>query len=68
MSTRTKYTVWVKASHNDSGYRIPKEERIWEVSETPCTERQAERIAREVKHDFDCRTMILPVGRTPVTE
>lgn len=33
MSTSTKYTVWVKARYDDSGYAIPSEERIWEVSE-----------------------------------
>lgn len=68
MSTTTKFTVWVKARYNDAGYEIPREERIWEISESPCTEKQAERIAREVKSDFGCRTIILPVGRIPILE
>jgi hypothetical protein len=68
MSTRTKYTVWVKSRRDDNGYELPREERIWEISESPCTIKQAERISREVKHDFDCRTAILPVGTIPEFE
>ena len=68
MSTRTKYTVWVRCRYNDAGYEIPRGERIWEVSETPCTVKQADQDVREVRHDFDCRTIVLPVGRTPITE
>ena len=70
MSTRTKYTVWVKSRYSDTypRYELDRENRVWEISETPCTEKQAERIAREVKQDFGCRTMILPVGRTPIMD
>jgi hypothetical protein len=68
MSTRTKYTVWAKCRYDDAGYQIPREERIWEISESPCTIKQAERIAREVAHDFACRTAILPVGTIPEFE
>ena len=62
MSTSTKYTVWVKARYDDSGYAIPSEERIWEVSEGGCIIKQADRISREIRADFDCATRILPDG------
>ena len=67
--SNTKYIVWIKCAFDDEGRRIPKEEHVWEEQgDGPLTARQAERIAREVAHDFGCRTIILPIGRTPVTE
>jgi hypothetical protein len=58
----TKYTVWIKCRYDDSGYVIAKEERVWEVSEGGCTSKQADRISREIRADFDCSTRILPDG------
>jgi hypothetical protein len=67
MSTRTKYTVWIKSRYSDTypRYELDREDRIWEISESPCTIKQAERISKEIKHDFGCRTVILPEGTIP---
>ena len=59
------FTVWVWCRRDDAGYEIPKAERIWEISESGCGPKTAERIAREVRHDFGCPTKVLPEGVDP---
>jgi hypothetical protein len=69
MSTRTKYIVWIKCRRSEMGFEIPREERIWEEQgDGPLGVKTADRIAREIKQAHDIRTLVLPVGRTPVCE
>ena len=54
MSTRTKYTVWVRCRYNDAGYEIPREDRIWEISPRDTSE--------QLLGVKDCRWRFSPVG------
>jgi hypothetical protein len=62
-----QYIVWIKSRFDDEGRKV--EDPIWEEQgDGPLGPKTAERIAREIKQDCGCRTLILPVGRIPVTE
>lgn len=54
---KTKYIVWVK------------EAGIWEPNgDGPMTEKEATRIAREIKQDTRVPAMVLPAGTLPEWE
>lgn len=61
----TQYIVWIKCRYDDDGSKI--ENPIWEQQgDGPMGPKTAERVAREIAHDFDCATKVLPVGREPI--